>query len=204
MLRFALLELMPEHEGQRRLLPKLEIRINESFIVKLKMQLRKGQRRSQLQYDQMPALEELRLQIEELMVMREKLVHGKLFFDGTEPTIMPMIEALGDKIQRSASTRQMDLRVLRFMARMLWDGEHLVFRRSRNDESFLRTLSANIRHRRLFGWRNLDLLVRRFRVSIGDAYEVIHIDPWQMAVMRCRYRPQVLNVDAISVPAFDA
>ena len=48
--------------------------------------------------------------------MREKLVHGKLFFDGTEPTIVPMIEALGDKIQLSASTRQMDLRVLRFMA----------------------------------------------------------------------------------------
>ena len=98
----------------------------------------------------------------------------------------------------------MDLRVFRFMASMLWDGEHLVFRRSKNDESFLRSLSADIRHRRLFGWRNLDLLVRRFRVSIGDAYEVIHIDPWQMAVMRCRYRPQVLNADAIAAPATGA
>jgi hypothetical protein len=200
MLRFALLELMPQHEGQRRLLPNLEIQISDNFTVKLKMQLRKGQRRSQLQHDPKPALEELRVQIEELMVMREKLVNEKLFFNGTEPTILPMIEALGDKIQRSASTRQMDLRVLRFMARMLWDGEHLVFRRSRNDESFLRTLSANIRHRRLFGWRNLDLLVRRFRVSIGDAYEVIHIDPWQMEVMKLRYKPQVLNSDAIAVP----
>ena len=65
-------------------------------------------------------------------------------------------------------------------------------------------MSANIRHRRLFGWRNLDLLVRRFRVSIGDAYEVIHINPWDIAVMRCRYRPQVLNADAIAVPAIDA
>ena len=105
MLRFALLELMPEHECQRRLLPKLEIYIYDSFIVTFKMQLRKGQRRSQLEHDQKPALEELRLQIEELMVMREKLVHGRLFFDGTEPTIMPMIEALGNKIQRSARTR---------------------------------------------------------------------------------------------------
>ena len=90
------------------------------------------------------------------------------------------------------------------MASMLWDGKHLIFRRSSNDESFLRTLSANIRHRRLFGWRNLDLLVRRFRVSIGDAYEVIHIDQWQMEVMKLRYRPQVLNADAIAVPAIDA
>ena len=37
MLRCHLLELMPEHEGQRRLLPKLEILINKSYIVKLPM-----------------------------------------------------------------------------------------------------------------------------------------------------------------------
>ena len=48
MLRYHLLELMPEHEGQRRLLPKLEIRINKRYIVKLPMQLRKGKRKSMI------------------------------------------------------------------------------------------------------------------------------------------------------------
>ena len=66
MLRYALLELMPEHECQRRLLPKLEIRLSKRLIVKLPMLIRKGKRRSQLQHDQAPALEELRNQVEEL------------------------------------------------------------------------------------------------------------------------------------------
>ena len=66
MLRYALLELMPEHECQRRLLPKLEIQISKRLIIKLPMLIRKGKRRSQLQHDQAPALEELRNQVEEL------------------------------------------------------------------------------------------------------------------------------------------
>ena len=48
MLRYHLLELMPEHESQRRLLPKLEICINKRYIVKLPMQLRKGKRKSMI------------------------------------------------------------------------------------------------------------------------------------------------------------
>ena len=96
MLRYHLLELMPEHEGQRRLLPKIEIQLTKAIVVNFKMLIRKGKRRSQLQHDPMPALEELGGQVEELLVIRENLQRHRLFFHGREPIIVPLIDALGD------------------------------------------------------------------------------------------------------------
>ena len=53
------MEIMPEHECQRRLLPKLEIQVGEQLLLNLPMRVRAGKPRSRLPHDPTQSMEEL-------------------------------------------------------------------------------------------------------------------------------------------------
>ena len=112
--------------------------------------------------DPTQSLVELEEQIMELDHIRERLLKKKARRYGRRKKTAALVDALGEKLSLSFHSRQKDIRLLRLMSTTLIKGPKLVVERSKSDISFLRTLSANKKLRKLFGLRCHELVFHSF------------------------------------------
>ena len=93
-LRFGLLELMPSHEDQRRLLPRLDIQIGDGHLFKLRMVVRKGNYRCRAWPAATDPIAQLELQIEELNRLRDQLLSKTAKRYGSRKKTVAILNAL--------------------------------------------------------------------------------------------------------------
>jgi len=112
-------------------------------------------------------LEKVRKELEKEQFVREK-GEGKL---------QAVINCLKDQVDGNSKSIDEDLELLELMQAIVLDFGGCSINKSENDSGLMDTLKSNKMARRIFGYRNMEQLMRQFQVRANGFSRSIRVQP---------------------------